>query len=122
MLERQMRSALEKMARSFPVVTVTGPRQSGKTPLVKMVFPDKSYVSLEDLDVREFAHTDPRGFLNYFAQGDFIDEFQLAPGLLPYIQTLADQNDQSGLYILTGSNQFKHLKFITLSRLDLICM
>jgi len=115
MLERQMRSVLEEMARSFPVVTVTGPRQSGKTTLVKMVFPDKPYVSLEDLDVREFAHTDPRGFLNQYGQGAVIDEVQHVPGLLSYIQTLVDQSDKSGLFILTGSNQFKYLQCITQS-------
>jgi uncharacterized protein len=115
MLERQMRPVLEEMARSFPVVTVTGPRQSGKTTLVKMVFPDKAYVSLEDLDIREFANTDPMGFLNQYNQGAVIDEVQHAPGLLSYIQTLVDQNDQSGRFILTGSNQFKYLEFITQS-------
>ncbi len=115
MFERQMRSVLEEMARSFPVVTVTGPRQSGKTTLVKMVFPDKAYVSLEDLDTREFAHTDPRGFLNQYAQGAVIDEIQHVPGLLSYIQTLVDQSNQSGLFILTGSNQFKYLQSITQS-------
>lgn len=103
------------MARSFPVVTVTGPRQSGKTTLVKMVFPDKAYISLEDLDNREFAHSDPRGFLAQYAQGAVIDEVQHVPQLLSYLQTVVDSDNRSGRFILTGSNQFRYLQSIAQS-------
>ncbi len=93
------------LARQFPVVTVTGPRQSGKTTLVKMVFPDHEYVSLEAPDEREFAVADPRGFLKRYTGGVILDEIQRAPDLLSYIQGIVDAEDKPGRYILTGSQQ-----------------
>ncbi len=102
-------------AKGYPVVVVTGPRQSGKSTLVKHAFPDHHYVSLEDLDHREFADTDPRGFLNQFDKGVILDEAQRCPALFSYIQTRVDEKRQPGEFILTGSQQFGLLSGITQS-------
>jgi hypothetical protein len=87
------------------VVTVTGPRQSGKTTLVKNTFPDLPYVNLEAPDVRDFAIRDPRAFLSQYPKGAILDEVQRAPDLFSYIQTLVDEHDRKGEFILTGSHQ-----------------
>lgn len=97
---------LLSLAKQYPVVTLTGPRQSGKTTLVRICFKDKSYVSLEDPDMREFALSDPRGFLGQFKDGAVIDEVQRAPDLLSYIQGVVDSSKKSSMFILTGSQQF----------------
>jgi len=94
---------------------VTGPRQSGKSTLVRHAFPDHHYVSLEDLDQREFAETDPRGFLNQFSGGAILDEAQRCPALFSYLQTRVDKRQQPGEFILTGSQQFGLLSGITQS-------
>lgn len=94
---------------------VTGPRQSGKSTLVRHAFPDHSYVSLEDLDKREFAETDPRGFLKQFNEGAILDEAQRCPALFSYLQTRVDERQQPGEFILTGSQQFGLLSGITQS-------
>jgi len=83
-----------------------GPRQSGKTTLARHVFPSLSYVSLEDPDAREFAHTDPRGFLSQFAKGAIFDEIQKAPHLASYLQGMMDETNAAGQYVLTGSQNF----------------
>ena len=102
MIPRHLTPALRHAAETWPVVTVTGPRQSGKTTLVRAVFPEHRYVSLEAPDVRERARADPRGFL---AQADrlILDEIQRAPDLLSYIQGLVDDDDRPGRFIVTGS-------------------
>ena len=102
MIPRHLTPALRHAAETWPVVTVTGPRQSGKTTLVRAVFPEHRYVSLEAPDVRERARSDPRGFL---AQADrlILDEIQRAPDLLSYIQGLVDDDDRPGRFIVTGS-------------------
>ena len=105
MIERSIAQYLIELSSMYPVVTVTGPRQSGKTTLTKMVFPDYSYVSLENIDIRNFAETDPRGFLSSYSSPVIIDEIQRVPSLLSYIQTKVDENQDSGQYILTGSHQ-----------------
>jgi predicted AAA+ superfamily ATPase len=87
----------------MPVVTLTGPRQSGKTTLVRAAFPDLAYVSLEDPDVRARALEDPRGFLRAHADGVIIDEVQRAPDLPSYIQGMVDEDPRPGRFILTGS-------------------
>ena len=94
------------MAKQYPVTAVLGPRQSGKTTIVQKAFPSKHYISLEDLDNRQFAQTDPRGFLDSYKKGAIIDEAQRCPDLLSYIQTHVDQNKKKGQFIITGSNQF----------------
>jgi predicted AAA+ superfamily ATPase len=98
------------------VVTVTGPRQSGKTTLCRSVFPEKPYVSLEPHDVRDYARTDPRGFLAEHHQGAIIDEVQHVPELVSYVQDDVDrQADQTGRFILTGSQHLGMLQGITQS-------
>ncbi|MBT7710236.1 MAG: ATP-binding protein [Deltaproteobacteria bacterium] len=115
MITRKITTVLLEMAASFPIVTITGPRQSGKTTLAKMTFPSKDYVSLEDLDTRQFAESDPRGFLGQYPQGAVIDEVQHVPSLLSYIQTIVDTKKVNGMYILTGSNQFEYIQSISQS-------
>jgi len=115
MIQRELIEKTIQMSRQYPVVTITGPRQSGKTTLCRMVFPDMAYASLEDLDQREYARQDPRGFLNRFPQGAVLDEIQRAPELLSYIQTIVDQQNKEGFFILTGSQQFELLENISQS-------
>lgn len=103
LVRRHTQPTLVELAGSFPVVTVTGPRQSGKTTLCRMAFPDLRYVSLEDLDERRFALEDPRGFLADLADGAVIDEVQRAPELLSYLQGMVDDDPRPGRFILTGS-------------------
>ena len=105
-IPRQAASTLLSLAKGFPIVAVTGPRQSGKTTLVQAVFPEKPYVSLEEPDKLELAISDPRGFLANYPDGAVIDEAQRFPGLFSYLQTLVDRSKTSGLFILTGSQQF----------------
>ena len=105
MIEREMAAILQRLANSYPVVSIFGPRQSGKTTLVQSCFPNKSYVNLEELDIRELAKQDPRAFLKQFTDGAIIDEIQRVPSLLSYLQTIVDQDKRKGLFILTGSHQ-----------------
>jgi len=105
MIQRLLESKLIMLAQKFPVITVTGPRQSGKTTLVRKSFPDKKYISLEDLDNRSFAQQDPRGFLKSY-ENAIIDEAQKVPELFSYIQTKVDEDNIPGQYILTGSQNF----------------
>ncbi|MDZ7762054.1 MAG: ATP-binding protein [Desulfovermiculus sp.] len=105
MIQRDITQELLAAAREYPIVTVFGPRQSGKTTLAQMVFPDKSYVSLENPDVRVAAESDPRGFLSGFPEGGILDEIQRVPTLLSYLQEIVDKASQPGLFILTGSHQ-----------------
>lgn len=106
LLPRKIASEILQMAKFYPVITVVGPRQSGKTTLVKQIFHDKKYVSLENLDQRELAESDPRSFLARFKEGAIIDEIQRVPSLLSYIQEIVDNSDEKAIFILTGSNQF----------------
>ena len=115
MIEREAASKALKLASQYPVLTITGPRQSGKTTLCRMIFGDREYVSLEDVDERGFAQSDPRGFLNRFPDGAIIDEIQRVPDLLSYIQTIVDENRKDGFFILTGSRQFELLEGISQS-------
>ncbi len=105
MIKRDITAELLEAAGEYPVVTVFGPRQSGKTTLVKMAFPGKSYYSLEDPDVRMAAETDPRGFLDNLKDGAVLDEIQRMPQLLSYIQGIVDRLNKPGVFILTGSHQ-----------------
>jgi len=107
MIERAIAPVLAGLSRQYPVVTLTGPRQSGKSTLAKMLFPDKPYVTLEDPDVRRFAADDPRGFLAGYPEGAVFDEIQRAPDLPSYLQGRVDADPRPGRFILTGSHQFE---------------
>lgn len=110
-LEKQLIDAVEQ----YPVVFVTGPRQSGKSTLLKYLFSDYQYVSLEDLDNREFARNDPRSFLATYNSKTIIDEAQHVPSLFSYIQTKVDSAGETGIYILSGSQNFLLMQSITQS-------
>jgi predicted AAA+ superfamily ATPase len=103
MISRTIEPQLRELASYYPVVAVIGPRQSGKTTLCRMVFPDRPYVSFESLDTRAFAEEDPRGFLANYANGAVFDEIQRVPDLLSYLQTEIDETPEPGRFVLTGS-------------------
>lgn len=105
MYKRKLSPILQSAAKQYPVVTLIGPRQSGKTTLAKHEFPNKTYVNLEPLDTRRIAEQDPRQFLSQLQGGAIIDEIQHVPQLLSYIQTIVDEHDIPGEFILTGSHQ-----------------
>src|SRR3990167_11147767 len=105
MFSRQLANELRAMMGYYPIVTVIGPRQSGKTTLVKTLYPTLPYASLENHDENRLAKTDPRAFLERFSEGAIIDEVQRFPELLSYLQGLVDEQKQNGLFILTGSHQ-----------------
>ena len=107
MIEREVMGRLTALFEQYPFVTVTGPRQSGKTTLCRAAFPALEYVNLEAPDQREFAESDPRGFLSQVGEGAIIDEIQHVPALLSYLQVLADERGRNGLFVLTGSEQFR---------------
>jgi len=106
MISRNLAPKLESLAERYPIVTLTGPRQSGKTTLLKAIFPDWGYVSLEEPDMREFASTDPRGFIEAYPRGIILDEVQRVPELFSYIQTHIDNLGEQGIYVMTGSFNF----------------
>lgn len=106
-IQRQALNVLLQRATHYPVVTVLGPRQSGKTTLCQMAFPDKPYVNLEQPDVREFAQQDPKAFLGQFQEGAVLDEIQNVPSLLSWIQVLTDADPRKGRFVLTGSHQLQ---------------
>ena len=103
-IERSISSKLNELLKVFPVVTVTGCRQCGKSTLLKHLLPSYKYISLEDIDVRQLAQEDPRHFLSIYNKNVIIDEIQRVPSLLSYIQTYIDSSDESGLFVLTGSH------------------
>jgi uncharacterized protein len=112
MIERNAAAKLRRLAGQFPAVTVTGPRQSGKTTLCRALFPNKPYVSLEAPDRREHASGDPRDFLSAFPDGAIIDEVQRAPELPSYLQEILDEHPTPGRFILTGSANFAVLSSV----------
>ncbi|MFO7715538.1 ATP-binding protein [Desulfosarcina sp.] len=114
-VNRTIESVLKDLAGKYPVVTITGPRQSGKTTLCRKVFIHKPYANLESPDVRQFAVDDPRGFLAQYPDGAVLDEIQRAPDLVSYLQPLVDQDRKDSLFILTGSQQFEVSKTINQS-------
>jgi len=103
MIERTLESHLLELASRYPVLTLTGPRQSGKTTLTRMAFPKKAYVSLENPAQREFATEDPVGFLARYPEGAIFDEVQRVPALASYLQGLVDEDPRPGRFVLTGS-------------------
>jgi hypothetical protein len=106
MIPRHAVATLRQLALGFPVVAITGPRQSGKTTLARAAWPALPYVNLEDPDTRELALTDPRRFLGRHASGAIFDEAQRAPALMSYLLGLADAAPRMGRFVLTGSQQF----------------
>ncbi|MEN6309487.1 MAG: ATP-binding protein [Anaerohalosphaeraceae bacterium] len=115
MITRQIQDELLLCAKEYPAVTLLGPRQSGKTTLAQMTFPNHTYYSLEDPDVRQQANNDPRGLLANFQSGLILDEIQRVPALLSYIQGMIDKDQTSGRFILTGSHQPEVHQIITQS-------
>ena len=115
MIYRRASEKLLELATYFKVVAVVGPRQSGKTTLVRSIFPHKPYVSLEDPDRRRYALEDPRGFLGDFPEGAILDEVQRTPELFSYLQGVVDEKSTTGQFILTGSNNFLLQQSITQS-------
>lgn len=113
-IHRELSAVIEEAYRYFSVITVTGPRQSGKTTLLRNLFSYLPYYSLENLDVRSFAENDPVAFLNQHTEGMILDEVHNAPNLLSYIQGMVD-NDADRRFILSGSSQFAMLKKVTQS-------
>lgn len=113
-IHRELSSVLEEAYRYFSVITVTGPRQSGKTTLIRNLCPHLPYYSLESLDIRSFAENDPIAFLNQNEEGMILDEVHNAPDLLSYIQGIVDEHPDKR-YILSGSSQFAMLKRVTQS-------
>ena len=107
MIEREITDRLKALFRQYPFVTVTGPRQSGKTTLCRSAFPNLAYANLEAPDQRDFAESDPRGFLAQLGEGAIIDEVQHVPALLSYLQVLADELGRNSLFVLSGSEQFR---------------
>ena len=112
MIPRKLAEKIQESAGLYPVVTITGPRQSGKTTLVRALFSDYPYVSLEDPEYRAFADEDPRRFLDAFGERVVFDEVQRVPDLFSYIQTAVDATDRPGQFILTGSQNFLLAKSI----------
>lgn len=105
MIKRDLQAELQQMAREYPIVTVMGPRQSGKTTLVKAAFPSKPYLNMESPENRQLAEVDPNGLLAEYPDGAIFDEIQRVPELLSYLQVIVDEKKQAGQFILTGSHQ-----------------
>ena len=114
LIKRQIEQVVRDMVPYFKVITITGPRQSGKTTLCKQLFPDYEYVNLEDMSVREQASVDPKAFLAAYTSGVIIDEAQNFPELFSYLQVVSDANPERR-YIITGSSNFSLLESITQS-------
>lgn len=112
MIERTLKTKLLEMIGKYPIVTLTGPRQSGKSTLLKYSFPDYKYVSLEDPDMRVYAQTDPRGFLATYPDKTIIDEAQRVPELFSFLQTHIDSQSKEGMYLLAGSHNFLMMQTI----------
>jgi len=106
MIPREAASEIYSLASQFKAVAIVGPRQSGKTTLAKMLFPDKAYVNFENPDIKLFASEDPRGFLSNYPEGAIFDEAQRVPELFSYLQQILDDSVTNGLFIITGSNNF----------------
>jgi predicted AAA+ superfamily ATPase len=104
MIDRDVEPRLKMLARQFPAIILTGPRQSGKSTVCQKVFARLPYATLESPDVRQFASEDPRGFLKQFPKGAILDEIQNSPQLASYLQEIIDREPAPGRWILTGSH------------------
>ena len=114
-IPRDIVESLNRLRSKYPILAVTGPRQSGKTTLLRHLFPDYQYVTLENPDIRERALSDPNGFLNTYSQRVIFDEVQQVPQLFSYLQGKVDNHKQMGQYVLSGSQNFQLLQSITQS-------
>jgi len=115
LIEREISKSIQFLLNKYPIIALTGPRQSGKTTLLKSILPDFGYVSLENPDNREFAQTDPNGFLLKYSSRVIIDEVQRVPTLFSYIQTLVDERELMGQFVLSGSQNFHLMQSISQS-------
>lgn len=113
--KRTIEQAIKQYAKKYPVLAVTGPRQSGKTTMLKTMFASYTYISLENPDMREFATKDPNGFFKHYAGNLILDEVQQTPALFSYIQTIVDASGKMGQFILSGSQNFQLMQNITQS-------
>ena len=104
-IKREIEKELLSLMEDYPVVTITGPRQSGKTTLAKTTFPGYNYCNLENPEIRQLAENDPNAFFASFSQPLIIDEIQRVPQLLSFIQVIVDEKNKKGLFLLTGSHQ-----------------
>ncbi len=114
-IPRKAEKVLKQLEKEYPVISVTGPRQSGKTTLVQHAFAKKDYVSLENPDSKELAEGDPRSFLEKYQAGVIFDEIQRVPQIFSYLQEMVDMDNRPGRLILTGSQQFGLMSGITQS-------
>ncbi len=115
MVTREMQERLEVLTRGFPVITITGPRQSGKTTLARMAYPDHAFIDLESLITRQRAKEDPASLFGDGRGCYILDEFQYVPELLSHVKVLVDRNQIAGQFVLTGSNQFSMMKDVSQS-------
>lgn len=122
MIPRTLASQIEAMLRLYPIVAVTGPRQSGKTTLLVNMFPEFQYVSLENPDILSFAINDPNGFLDLYKGKVIFDEVQRAPQLFSYLQTWVDKSGAMGQFILSGSQNYSLMSSITQSLAGRVAM
>ncbi len=115
MIARQIISSINELKDKYPIIALTGPRQSGKTTLLKSLFTDYHYISLEDPNVRDFAQNDPKGFLKNYDEKVIFDEVQRVPHLFSYLQSVVDASGKMGQFVLSGSQNFHLLQQITQS-------
>lgn len=115
MILREAHKELVNLSKQYKAIAIVGPRQSGKTTLVKYAFHDKPYVNLENLDTRNFALEDPKAFLEHYPNGAILDEVQRTPQLFSYLQPILDESNETAQFILTGSNNFLLQQNITQS-------
>ncbi len=113
-LNRQLCKEITRISAHYPILTVTGPRQSGKTTLCKQLYPNYAYINLEDLSLRELVKTNPKGFLEQYKDGVILDEVQTLPELFSYLQVISDANPERK-YVLTGSSQLTLMQSVTQS-------
>ena len=114
-LHRDIEKEALELAANYPVLTITGPRQSGKTTLARHLFRDLPYYSFENPDIRSLVTNDPRKFLSQLTGGAILDEIQNVPDLVSYLQEIADEKKDNELFVITGSNHFAVMQKVTQS-------